>query len=325
MSYMRISRLLALSSALSGAAFCQTAPAATAPAFEVAAIKPSEPITASGGKVMIRIGVNNDGRMVTYSRMTLKALVQNAYRVKDFQVTGPSWADAQQWDISAKLPDGASKDDAPDMLKTLLEERFKLKVHVEKKEHPVYALIVGKGGAKLKPAEITDDPPRSESGPALPPPPPPKALAEAGGGGRGAIVAPPGAFTMRMGENGGHMESRAITLSRFSDMISRYLDRPVVDETGIGGKYDFAIDISREQMVNMKTGGGMLMMGLQAAQAGGGGPAAGPGSGGPELPNAPEGGSLFQSIQQYGLKLEPKKAPMDIITIDSAEKAPSEN
>jgi uncharacterized protein (TIGR03435 family) len=324
MSYMRISHFLALASAMSGAAFCQTAPVATAPAFEVAAIKPSEPLTANGGRVMVRIGVNNDGRMVTYSRMTLKALVQNAYRVKDFQVTGPSWADAQQFDITAKLPDGASKDDAPDMLKTLLEERFKLKVHVEKKEHPVYALIVGKGGPKLKPTEVTDDVSRSESGPALPPPPPPKAMAEGGRGPGGPAGAPPpGGMMIRMGPQGGHLESRALTLSRFSDMISRYLDRPVVDETGIEGKYDFAVDISRDQMANMGTKGGMLVMGLQAAHAGGG--AAGPGPGGPEVPDAPEGGSLFQSIQQYGLKLEPKKAPMDIITIDSAEKSSSEN
>src|SRR5215472_11787002 len=99
MSYMRISLLLALGSAVSGAAYCQTAPAAAPLAFEVATIKPSEPITVNGGKVMVRVGVNNDGAMVTYSRMTIKGLVQNAYRVKDFQVTGPSWMDAQQWDI----------------------------------------------------------------------------------------------------------------------------------------------------------------------------------------------------------------------------------
>ena len=129
---------------------------------------------------------------------------------------------------------------------------------------------------------------------------------------------------MRMGPNGGHLDAKAMTLARFAEAISRFLDRPVMDQTGIEGNYDFAIDISADEMGGtmgqMKT---VMMAG--AGRRRGGAVAGTPVHGGPEgLPPGPEGGSLFQSIQSYGLKLEPKKAAMDMIAIDSAEKTPTE-
>ena len=81
--------------------------------------------------------------------------MQNAYSVKDYQVTCPAWMDEQRFDISAKLPDGATKDQAPEMLQNLLKERFKVTLHREKKDHPIYALVAGKNGPKLKPAEVS--------------------------------------------------------------------------------------------------------------------------------------------------------------------------
>jgi uncharacterized protein (TIGR03435 family) len=329
--YMRILQVFALAGMASSAALCQEAPAATPLAFEVATIKPSEPITAGPGKVMIRMGVQNDGAMVNYNGMTLKALVQNAYSVKDYQVTCPPWMDEQRYNISAKLPDGANRDQAPEMLQNLLKERFKVTLHREKKDHPIYALVVGKGGPKLKAAEVTADTPGpsgasgpSDLGKASAPP-----LPRPDGGGQTAMKLPAGGMAMRMGPNGGHLESKAVTLSRFAESISRFLDRPVVDQTGIEGTYDFAIDVSPEEMGGMmaQMKGAVMMAGGPGPMGGGGAAVAGgPGRGGPDgPPNAPEGGSIFQSIQSYGLKLEPKKAPMDMIAIDSAEKTPTEN
>jgi uncharacterized protein (TIGR03435 family) len=339
---MRILRVFTLAGLVSAAALCQEAPAAAPLAFEVATIKPSEPIGGMGGKIAIRIGVRNDGAMVTYTGMTLKALVQNAYAVKDYQVTGAPWMDEQRFDISAKLPDGATKDQAPEMLQNLLKERFKVAIHREKKDHPIYALVAGKGGLKLKPAEVSADAPGApasgDPGRAPAPPPPsggPSQTAMAapgpgapGPGGRGPM--PPGAMSMRMGPNGGHVEAKAMTVARFAETISRFLDRPVIDQTGIEGNYDFAIDLSQEEMGGMmaQMKGAMMMAG---APMGGGGGAGGAMAGGPAHagpdgpPNAPEGGSLFQSIQSYGLKLEPKKAAMEMIAIDTAEKTPTEN
>ncbi len=327
---MRILQVLALAGIASGAALGQEAPAAAPLAFEVATIKPSEPIGGGPGKMMIRMGVRNDGAMVTYTGMTLKSLVQNAYSVKDYQVTCPAWMDEQRFDISAKLPDGATKDQAPEMLQNLLKERFKVTLHREKKDHPIYALVAGKNGPKLKPAEVSAIEPGAPSigGPGRAPTPPPpggpsQTAMVAGPGGRGQL--PPGAISMRMGPNGGHLDAKAMTLARFAEAISRFLDRPVMDQTGIEGNYDFAIDISADEMGGtmgqMKT---VMMAGAGPAPSGA--VAGTPVHGGPEgLPPGPEGGSLFQSIQSYGLKLEPKKAAMDMIAIDSAEKTPTEN
>ncbi len=276
-------------------------------AFEVATIKESEPVSAMNGRVSIRIGVRNDGAIVTYSRMTLKGLVQNAYSVKDYQVTGAPWMDTVYYDISAKMPDGANKDQAPEMLQTLLKERFHVALHRETKEHPVFAIVVAKGGPKLKPAEAAQD-----AGPGAAAAP--KSL---DGPGRGAP--PEGAMTIRMSSAGGEVEGRAMTLPRFAEMISRYLERPAVDETGIQGKYDFKLEISPEEMRNasiMKAG---MAMAFSAH-----GPMPG-GDGGAPPPQEGGGASILQSIQAYGLKLEPKKAPMETIIIDSADKTPAEN
>ena len=270
---MRILQLLALGGFVSIAAFCQT-PGVKPLAFEVATIKTSEPMT--GGR-MVMIGPRNDGAMVTYTRMSLKSLVREAYGVKDYQVTGAEWMDSLQFDISAKIPDGGSKADAPEMLKSLLKERFDLKVHIEKKDHAIYALVVGKGGPKLKAAEIgpaAAPPPGATAAPL--PPPPPGAGPGRGPGGPGGPL-PAGGMRMMMGPNGGHIEARASTWARFAETISRFMDRPVIDQTGIDGTYDFSLDISSEEMANM-----MAQMRAAMPMAGRGGP--GPAGGGPEGP-----------------------------------------
>lgn len=296
------------------AAACVALPAQQAPLeFEVATVKPSEPINPAGGRVMMRVGPRTDGAMVTYSRMTLKQLVQNAYRVKDYQVTGAAWMDTQQYDISAKLPDGANKDQAPDMLQNLLKDRFKLAFHREKKDMPVFALVASKAGAKLKAADPKNAFTPPPGMPAPPPPPPPSADSKGGG-----LSAPQGQMRMMMTPNGGQVDARGITVARLAEMLSSYVSRPVFDETRIEGLYDFTLEVSPEEMSNLS---GMKMMPMMAAMA-----AAGPGGpGGPSDGAKDPHGSIFQSIQAYGLKLDPKKAPVDIIVMDSAEKTPIEN
>jgi uncharacterized protein (TIGR03435 family) len=87
-----------------------------------------------------------------YIFMSLKDLIATAYRVKSFQISGPDWLNdiTQRFDIVATMPDGAPVAQAPEMLQTLLAERFKLKLHRDMKEHPVMALVLGKDGAKLQ-------------------------------------------------------------------------------------------------------------------------------------------------------------------------------
>jgi len=152
---------------------------ASAPAFEVASIKPAPPVSAlpallQAGK--LHVGMSIDGARVDIGFMALGALIPMAFRVKFYQVTGPDWMGQEQFDILAKIPDGVSKDQVPEMLQALLAERFKLAVHRETKELPVYALVVGKNGIKMKEADPADAPAvdatRNSPG-FLPPPPPP--------------------------------------------------------------------------------------------------------------------------------------------------------
>src|ERR1700732_2295432 len=130
--------------------------AQTKPSFEVATIKPAAPmdpakmvaVMQAGGKMPI--GANIDSSRAEYLYLDLKTLLTYAYGVKPYQITGPDWMSTTRFDIIAKMPEGSTKQDAPKMLQSLLEERFKLTTHRTSAEHPVLALVVGKGGPKLK-------------------------------------------------------------------------------------------------------------------------------------------------------------------------------
>jgi uncharacterized protein (TIGR03435 family) len=101
--------------------------------------------------------VKIDKARVDFGGIALTDLIARAYKVKPYQVTGPEWMKSR-FDILAKMPDGATEEQVPEMLQTLLAERFKLKVHTDSKEFPVYALVVGKNGPKLTPQPADYDP-----------------------------------------------------------------------------------------------------------------------------------------------------------------------
>ena len=100
-----------------------------------------------------RLGARVEGERAEYIYVGLRDLIALAYGVKSNQIAGPDWISSQPYDIMAKMPTGASKDDAPKMLQALLADRFKLALHRENKEVTALALEVGEGGPKLKPAE----------------------------------------------------------------------------------------------------------------------------------------------------------------------------
>ena len=141
---------------------------APAPAFEVASIKLSPPLDVNAlisGKM--HVGMKTDAARVDIGFLSLADLLRIAYRVKPYQISGPDWMATQRFDIQAKMPDGSSTDQVPEMLQALLAERFKLALHRDATEHPVYALIVGKSGSKLK---------ESPPDPDVPPEPPKGAI-----------------------------------------------------------------------------------------------------------------------------------------------------
>jgi uncharacterized protein (TIGR03435 family) len=292
--------------------FGQTAP----PAFEVASVKPAAPQT--DGNRFVRMG--GDAGRVDYANVSLKQVLAKAYDVKSYQVTGPSWLDTERYDIVAKVPDGVAKEQIPAMLQALLAERFHMSIHRESKEQSVYAIVLGKGELKLTKYDENASQAFTfnESGGPPPPPPPPggggriAVAAGRGGGGGPAGPAPKGSAMIGMSSNGAtRLQARGATLAGVAGMLSSFMDRPVVDMTGIEGEYDISLEAAAEEMVGMK----MTVIGSP-------GPAGGAPAPAPET--APTA-SIFTSIQQLGLKLEPRKAPIAYVVVDKADKVPTEN
>jgi uncharacterized protein (TIGR03435 family) len=242
-------------------------------AFEVASIKTAQPSPMG----QMRVEMSADDGMLRYSNVTLKDCIRNAYRVKEFQVEGPDWIESARFDIAAKLPAGSSKAKVPEMLRALLEDRFKLTLHRETKDHAVYALMAAKGGAMLKTAETAVD----------------------GRGGRGGQMQ-----SIQMDPAGVRLKASATTLAGLAEIISRFSERPVVDMTNIQGQYDFDLLFSPESTVGMMP------------PPGGERPSSTPSEGAP---------SIYDSVERYGLKLEPRKAPMEILIVDHIERTPTEN
>ncbi len=136
--------------------------------FEVASIKPAPPFSPAmmqAGKM--HLGMNIDGARVDIGGMPIVALLPQAFRVKQYQVVGASVPEimnvnGERWDILAKLPEGATQEQIPDMLLSLLVDRFKMTYHRETRQLSVYGLIVGKNGTKLKDVSAEPDAPFPE-------------------------------------------------------------------------------------------------------------------------------------------------------------------
>ncbi len=125
---------------------------AAPPAFEVASIKPADP--AAGGS---RYGMRTSPGLLSAPAFTLRGLVGAAYGVKGYQITGgPRWIASAQFELEAKPANPASREQLMLMLRSLLADRFKLALHEETRELPVYALVVAKNGPKLRTESASD-------------------------------------------------------------------------------------------------------------------------------------------------------------------------
>ena len=278
------------------------APAQTQPAFEVAVIKPSLPMAEAipllrEGK--LKVGISIDKARVDMGFITLTDLIVEAYKVKPHQISGPDWLSMERFDIQAKLLDGATEDQVPHMLQTLLADRFGLRTHTESRTVSAYALIVGKNGAKLQLSTLPPDPEPAKGLTTLTPSA--GATVTSSGG-------PAGPTRMSMGPNGVQMVMLKAKLSAFADMLTSILGKPVVDRTGLTGDYQITLDIPQEDVQNVARALGM------------GGPAATIGA-----PTDPGGGSMFQAVEQFGLRLDSRKEQIEILVIDHIEKLPTAN
>jgi uncharacterized protein (TIGR03435 family) len=282
-----------------GAQAPQAAP--PAPSFEVASIKPNN---SGDGRVMMS---NQPGRY-TATNVTARLLIRNAYQLQDFQISGgPSWLTSDHFDIVAKIEAGA-QDSMPGgppvpgqgpnplqlMIRSLLAERFKLVVHEETKDQPIYALVVARSDGRLGPQLK-----KSETDCAA-------LMAAARGRGPGRGLPPPGPLQpgeaipcgIRIGP--GNMAVGGSTLAQFANSLGMFVGRVVLDKTGLTGPYDFSLTWTPDQMPNRPPGA-------------------------PEIAVDPNGPSIFTAVQeQLGLKLDSQRGPVAMLVIDRIEK-PVEN
>ncbi len=277
------------------AAFAQPDPKALE--FEVASIRPA-PLDVQS----VHIGVRVDGSQVHIAGYSLKDYIRIAYRVKDYQVEGPDWIASERYNVDAKLPAGGTRDQVNDMLQSLLRDRFKVEFHRTKKEFPVYGLVVVKGGVKMKESAVD-----SATAAALAKPPDD---VSASGSAAGIFVAVGPGASYSFADN--KIAAQKLSMSRFADILARFVDKPVVDMTNLAGYYDFTLNLTDDDYRAM-----LIRSAITA---------------GVDLPpqvlqmaakDVPE--SLAASLQGVGLKLDNRKAPLDVIVVDRAEKSPSDN
>jgi uncharacterized protein (TIGR03435 family) len=268
----------------------------TKAAFEAASIRPAPPQLSN-----FNVGLHMDGAQARYTYLSLKDYISRAYHLKAFQIVGPDWLGSEKFDIAAKIPDGAAPAQISDMLQALLEERFHLKIHREMKEFPVYGLETAKGGIRLTELQPDSDTAITPAGPLN---------VTVTGTAAGVAYNFGNGSTLMFSQQG--FEGRKISMIALAETLSYYVDRPVVDTTGLKGNYDLLLDVSAEDARAMSIRGGVVA--------------------GVLLPPAvlavldkPWGESLNNALSKVGLTLASRKSPLEVIVIDSIDKKPTEN
>lgn len=242
-------------------AFTQPAPAP--PAFDVASVKVD---TAGTNQGMGRGAMGRGREIITPSpsgismiNVPLRSVIQWAYHVQPVQVSGPGWLDVDRYDVVAKAAAAVPEDQLRQMMQTLLAERFKLALHRESKEMLAYVITVAKTGLKIKESTSEGDMDIQPSG--------------------------------RAGAN-----IQRATVPKLADLLSVPLQAPVIDQTGLAGRYDFTLDLSNFLDPTTPVGiNDVISIFIQGAQ------------------------------QQLGIKIDEKKVPVEMLMVDRAEKVPVEN
>ena len=240
-----------------------------------------------------------DGAQVHYAGFPFREYVARAYRVRVSQVIGPDWMSSERFDLDAKLPDGSTPAQLPDMLQALLIERFALKQHREQKEMPMYALVLGKPPLRLK--ESARDPDATQRNEALV-----NVTVSVGAAGTAVDLGHGSSYTL----GGGKFDAKRMTAEMLASTLERLCDRPVVNMTGLAGTYDVVFDISPEDS---------QVIGIRAAV-----------NAGVRLPPQAlrlldTGNPLIVAVEQLGLKLDARKAPVEVLVVDEARRTPVEN
>ena len=264
------------------------------PVYDVVSIKPNK---SDSDWDTVRMHANG----FTATHINMLSLIQEAFGVKEHQISGaPSWLNSARYDVEAKMDSSVADElrklnkdqrrlEGQRMLQALLADRLKLTIHRESKELPVYALVIAKNGPKLQEAKPGDTYLNGIKG------------VDGKSG--------PGRISVQNGVGGRtELKCQAVPVAELVELLSDQLHRTILDKTALTGKYDITLEWMPEE-------GSPMFRGTEGGQQ--------------ETNNTPSpeasAPSLFTAIQeQLGLKLEPQKAPVEILVIDHVEK-PSEN
>jgi len=251
------------------------------PQFEVASVKPAVKDEAGGRLPMMMremrrenmqpgtIPMDDPGR-IRLENWALLDLIAAAYRVRASQVSGPAWISGQDFDIEAKVPRGTPKEQLNAMLQSLLEERFGLKVHRESQIKNGFALLVAKNGPQLEPAA--------------------KPLTDEQRAKRFAATVERMAQMQQAGTpltGFSRLNLPSVTAEGLAMQLARFAEAPVIDRTGLTGKYSVVIETWKN----------------------------------PDVP----GGTVFDAVAKLGLKLEPRKVTVETVVVDRVFRTPTAN
>ncbi|HXE08588.1 MAG TPA: TIGR03435 family protein [Acidobacteriaceae bacterium] len=207
---------------------------------------------------------------------TLKFLIATAYNLKDNAISGgPDWLNSDHYDLIAKItasdesgPPALTAQQRREMLRAVLADRFHLMVHAETKDGPVFDLALTKNGPKFHQATPNDTFAKGVT-----------ALDGRAHPGSPMMVRP------------GNVVGQGITLASLNDLLTQIVHRPIIDKTGLTGRYDISLEWKPDNIPDTSP----------LADS-----------------SAP---SIFTAVQeQLGLKLSPSTAPLDVLVIDSAQK-----
>ena len=222
-----------------------------------------KPAAARSGEGSRRESVEFGPDSLTLRNVRMTTCIKWAYHVFEYQVAGPAWLTSERFDVIAKSAQPVDEQQLRLMLRELLADRFKLAFHRENKEMAAYVVTVGKNGHKLQPSD--------------------------------------GPGPVRLSGKGMGFKAEKASVEEMADLLTTPLRAPVVDETGLKGRFDFTIDVSpyiSEVLAKRSEGNAIpdiIALGITAIQ------------------------------EQLGLKIDSRKMPVEILAIDQIVKIPTEN
>lgn len=270
-----------------------TAVAAQGPSFEVASIRPSSEEPPAPGAA----GVHITKEQVHFAYLSLRDYLSIAYSVPIQRISAPEWINSARFDVGATFPGGATPEQFPKMIENLLRTRFKLQAHMESKESPVFTLEVASSGSKL--VRVPDDAPSDA---------PFSVTSSASADGVTADLGNGASLVF----NNKQFEARKVTMRILVETLSRFMDRPILDLTKLDGRFNVTFAMAQEDympmLVRSAVNAGITLPPQAMA-----------------LLDAPSIGSVESGLKSLGLVLEARRAPLDLLVVDSIETAPTEN